>query len=128
AGVANGLVSVEQATLRLASAEAEVTGSFGLVAEQSGTLRYRVAVDSLSDFAALLPQSAPTPADSLSAEPSATDTLVSGSPEVAATDLSDAVVETVTIAAVERDAGADVDVTPDVVSTTIATAAGSTIA
>lgn len=53
--VAHGLARVERGTVRLASASAEVDGSFGLVAGRNGTLRYRVAVDSLGDFAALLP-------------------------------------------------------------------------
>lgn len=54
--VADGLARVERGTVRLASARAEVQGSFGLAAGRSGTLRYRVAVDSLSDFAAYLPR------------------------------------------------------------------------
>lgn len=50
-----GLATVERARVRLASAEAEASGSFGLVAGKSGTLSYRVRVDTLSRFAGLLP-------------------------------------------------------------------------
>ena len=53
--LSDGLLQVEQGLVRLASAEAQLGGSFGLVEGQSGTLRYEVAVDSLSDFAGYLP-------------------------------------------------------------------------
>ncbi|MEO5510979.1 MAG: translocation/assembly module TamB domain-containing protein [Longimicrobiales bacterium] len=49
---ANGLASVEQGRIRLASATADIAGSFGLVASQTGTLRYTIATDSLSRVAA----------------------------------------------------------------------------
>jgi autotransporter translocation and assembly factor TamB len=53
--LADGLATFEQGRVQLASAQAEVEGSFGLVAGRSGTLRYQVSVDSLADFAEYLP-------------------------------------------------------------------------
>jgi translocation and assembly module TamB len=51
----NGLARVDDSFIRLGTAEAELDGSFGLVAWQHGELRYRVAVDSLHAFAPWLP-------------------------------------------------------------------------
>jgi translocation and assembly module TamB len=54
ARVANGLATVEQGRVRLASAIADIQGTFGLVPSQSGTLRYALSIDTLSrvaDFA-----------------------------------------------------------------------------
>lgn len=65
ARVSDGLLTVERGLVQLASARAEVAGSFGFVPERSGALRYQIRVDSLSDFASFLPE----PSDSL-AEPS----------------------------------------------------------
>ncbi len=53
--LAGGLATVERGTVRLGSALAEARGSFGLVAGRSGTLDYRVRVDTLARFAGLLP-------------------------------------------------------------------------
>ncbi|HEX8271910.1 MAG TPA: translocation/assembly module TamB domain-containing protein [Longimicrobiaceae bacterium] len=53
--LAGGLAVVERGTVRLGSALAEARGSFGLVAGRSGTLAYRVRVDTLARFAGLLP-------------------------------------------------------------------------
>lgn len=50
-----GLAVVEEGRIRLASARADVEGSFGLVGGRRGELRYAVIVDSLSRFAGLLP-------------------------------------------------------------------------
>jgi translocation and assembly module TamB len=55
ARLAGGLASVERGTVRLGSAQAEAQGSFGLVAGRSGTLSYRVRVDTLARFAGLVP-------------------------------------------------------------------------
>jgi translocation and assembly module TamB len=55
ARVGDGLLTVERGRVRLASARAEVAGSFGLVQGRQGTLRYDLVVDSLADFASLLP-------------------------------------------------------------------------
>jgi translocation and assembly module TamB len=49
--IADGLATVEQGSLRLASASAELEGSFGLAGARRGELTYRLQVDSLSDFA-----------------------------------------------------------------------------
>jgi autotransporter translocation and assembly factor TamB len=54
--IADGLAMVEQGTLRLASAAAEIEGSFGLAGARRGELAYRLQVDSLSDFAVYAPQ------------------------------------------------------------------------
>lgn len=56
ARLADGLATFQRGTVRLASAEADIQGSFGLTPERSGRLEYRVRVDSLSDFAAYVPQ------------------------------------------------------------------------
>ncbi|MBW3627931.1 MAG: translocation/assembly module TamB domain-containing protein, partial [Gemmatimonadetes bacterium] len=53
--LANGLAQVEQGTVRLASAQADVSGSFGLIATQNGTLNYRVRIDTLSQLAGFVP-------------------------------------------------------------------------
>ncbi|HEX5521348.1 MAG TPA: translocation/assembly module TamB, partial [Longimicrobiaceae bacterium] len=55
ADVAGGVATIERATVRLASAELEARGTFGLVAGREGEIDYRLVVDSLSDFAGLLP-------------------------------------------------------------------------
>ncbi|HET8656852.1 MAG TPA: translocation/assembly module TamB domain-containing protein [Longimicrobiaceae bacterium] len=55
ARLSGGLAMVDRATVRLASAQADARGSFGLVAGKSGTLSYRVRLDTLSRFAGLLP-------------------------------------------------------------------------
>jgi translocation and assembly module TamB len=54
ARVANGLATIEQGRIRLASAIADIDGTFGLVATQNGTLNYNLTIDTLSrvaDFA-----------------------------------------------------------------------------
>jgi translocation and assembly module TamB len=51
----NGLARVNDSFIRLGTAEAELDGSFGLVAWQHGELRYRIAVDSLHAVAPWLP-------------------------------------------------------------------------
>lgn len=67
ATLAEGLARVERGAVRLASAAADVTGSFGLAENRTGTLYYAVRVDTLSDFSALVPPDtgsvAPRPAE-----------------------------------------------------------------
>lgn len=58
--VADGLATVPRGLVQLASARAEVQGSFGLRTGRDGTLRYQVTVDSLADFAGLMPAAADT--------------------------------------------------------------------
>src|SRR5690606_16041915 len=55
ASISDGLAAVERGSIRLASAIADITGSFGLAAARTGTLRYSVRVDSLSDFSGFVP-------------------------------------------------------------------------
>jgi translocation and assembly module TamB len=50
-----GLAQVDQAVVRIGTAEAEAQGSFGLVAGRHGELAYRVSVESLHDFAPWIP-------------------------------------------------------------------------
>jgi hypothetical protein len=54
-GVDDAVVTVDTLDLRTGSSEIQVSGSFGLSAERSGQLDYRVALDSLHVFAPLLP-------------------------------------------------------------------------
>jgi len=54
-GVDDAVVTVDTLDLRTGSSEIQVRGSFGLSAERSGHLDYRVALDSLHAFAPLLP-------------------------------------------------------------------------
>ena len=67
ASVADGIAAVERGSIRLASAAAEIAGSFGLTSDRTGMLRYSVRVDSLADFAGFLPPDtgavAPRPAE-----------------------------------------------------------------
>ncbi|MBX6363219.1 MAG: translocation/assembly module TamB [Gemmatimonadetes bacterium] len=55
ARIDDGLAVVQRGQIRLASARADLTGSFGLVAGRSGTLLFDVEVDSLSRFDGLAP-------------------------------------------------------------------------
>ncbi len=55
ARLANGLVTFEQGRVRLGSARAAVSGSFGLSAARSGTLHYSLDVDTISQFLAHVP-------------------------------------------------------------------------
>ena len=55
ARLANGLANVTNATVRLAGAQADVTGQLGLDARHAGALTYSVVVDSLSAFARFIP-------------------------------------------------------------------------
>ncbi|MGH7507617.1 MAG: hypothetical protein ACRELX_18335, partial [Longimicrobiales bacterium] len=55
ANVVDGLARIDRAHLTIASATADLEGSFGLVAGRTGELRYRIDVDSLSDFARWIP-------------------------------------------------------------------------
>ena len=57
--IANGLATIERARVSGAHALVEANGSFGLIASRSGTLTYRVAVDSLAAFDRWLPHTAP---------------------------------------------------------------------
>ncbi len=63
ATLADGLATVERGAVRLASASADMAGSFGLVAGRQGELRYAVRVDTLAQLSELLP------ADSATVEP-----------------------------------------------------------
>ena len=49
--IADGLIQVEPIVLAAGSSRAEVRGAFGLTAGRSGTLQYRVVVDSLHELA-----------------------------------------------------------------------------
>ncbi|HEX6695127.1 MAG TPA: hypothetical protein VF035_10555, partial [Longimicrobiales bacterium] len=51
--IADGLATVDRGHIALASARAEITGSFGLVPYRNGTLRYTVEVDTLAQVVAL---------------------------------------------------------------------------
>jgi translocation and assembly module TamB len=55
ASIAAGLATFDRTRVRLRTAEAELDGSFGLVAGRHGELAYRVRVESLHDFAGLVP-------------------------------------------------------------------------
>lgn len=44
----NGLATIDRGHIRLASATGDIDGSFGLVQARTGTLHYRVAIDTLS--------------------------------------------------------------------------------
>ncbi|MGQ0815348.1 MAG: translocation/assembly module TamB domain-containing protein, partial [Gemmatimonadota bacterium] len=50
--LSNGLAMLDTGHIRLASARGDFGGSFGLVANRSGTLRYNVSIDTLSHFIA----------------------------------------------------------------------------
>lgn len=50
AKIADGLVAVEPLVLRAGSSLAEMSGTFGLVADRRGTLQYRVQIDSLNEL------------------------------------------------------------------------------
>lgn len=51
AHVANGLATIDRGRIRLASATADIDGTFGLVATQNGTLNYNLVIDTLSRVA-----------------------------------------------------------------------------
>lgn len=51
ATVADGLATIDRGHVRLASAVADVEGTFGLVAGRTGVLRYDVAIDTLAHIA-----------------------------------------------------------------------------
>jgi translocation and assembly module TamB len=55
ARLANGLVMFDRGHIRLGSGVGDITGSFGLVPTQSGTLRYSIVADTLSQFFAHVP-------------------------------------------------------------------------
>lgn len=55
ARVAEGLATVEQGAVRLASAAVEIGGSFGLIESRNGTLRYAARIDTLTHFSGLVP-------------------------------------------------------------------------
>jgi translocation and assembly module TamB len=55
ADIAAGLLDVERARVRLASADLTAQGMFGLVDGRTGTLTYALRVDSLADFAGYVP-------------------------------------------------------------------------
>ncbi|MEO7040716.1 MAG: translocation/assembly module TamB domain-containing protein [Gemmatimonadaceae bacterium] len=52
---ANGILTIDTLAVGIPNGSAAATGSFGLVAGQTGSLRYKVAVDSLSALARVLP-------------------------------------------------------------------------
>jgi autotransporter translocation and assembly factor TamB len=54
--IADGLATVQPFILRTSFANADIQGSFGLVAEREGELSYRVTVDSLSGLGRWLPK------------------------------------------------------------------------
>ena len=53
--IADGLANVQPVILRTSFANADIRGTFGLVAEREGELSYRVTVDSLSGLGRWLP-------------------------------------------------------------------------
>ncbi|HEX9105619.1 MAG TPA: hypothetical protein VF832_00290, partial [Longimicrobiales bacterium] len=55
ARLAGGLATFDQGHIRLGSAAADLSGSFGLVAGRSGTLRYALRVDTITQFASHIP-------------------------------------------------------------------------
>jgi translocation and assembly module TamB len=55
AGIAGGLLRVDNGIVRLGTVEASAEGTFGLVAGRHGELRYRVVADSLHALAGWLP-------------------------------------------------------------------------
>jgi translocation and assembly module TamB len=55
AQLADGLAVVDSSVVRLGTAEATLDGSFGLVAWRTGTLAYRIAIDSLHAFSPWVP-------------------------------------------------------------------------
>jgi len=52
---ANGMLTLDTLAVRIPNGSASAAGSFGLVAGHTGTLRYKVAVDSLDALARVLP-------------------------------------------------------------------------
>ena len=61
--IADGLATIEHGKMGLASASAEIAGSFGLAGGRKGELSYTIQVDSLSDFAGYIPADTVNPAD-----------------------------------------------------------------
>jgi translocation and assembly module TamB len=57
ARLADGQAFVDEGRVRLASASADLEGSFGIVPEREGSLAYTVAILDLSEFSHLLPDS-----------------------------------------------------------------------
>ena len=55
ARIADGLARFERGHIRIASAVADIEGSFGLVSGRSGELRYRVRIDTLAQLPGLEP-------------------------------------------------------------------------
>lgn len=55
ARLANGLITFDRGQVRVGSARADISGSFGLIASQVGTLRYAIAVDTITQFMARIP-------------------------------------------------------------------------
>lgn len=55
ARLANGLATFDRGHIRLRSARADISGSFGLIESQVGTLRYAVTVDTVTQFMARIP-------------------------------------------------------------------------
>src|SRR5688500_17882251 len=53
--IADGMATVQPAIVHTSFAQADIRGTFGLVAERTGELSYRVTVDSLSGLARWLP-------------------------------------------------------------------------
>ena len=51
--LADGLANIERGHARLASARGDVSGTFGLVMNRTGSLRYDIAIDTLTDFVEL---------------------------------------------------------------------------
>ncbi len=56
ARVADGVADIRQADIRVASATASIEGTLGLGPHASGSLHYTLRIDSLSDFAAFVPE------------------------------------------------------------------------
>jgi autotransporter translocation and assembly factor TamB len=54
-GIVDGLLRADSSVIRLATAEAMIDGTFGLVREREGALTYRVRADSLHTFAPWVP-------------------------------------------------------------------------
>jgi translocation and assembly module TamB len=63
-GVADGVAHLDSARIAIKNASVDLAGTFGLVAGRTGTLTYRVAIDSLSALQRFLP-----PVDTTRAEP-----------------------------------------------------------
>ena len=54
--IADGLATVQPITVHTSFAQADIRGTFGLVADRSGELSYRVNIDSVSGFSRWLPK------------------------------------------------------------------------